>query len=408
MDTTNTLFDATDSYLGYVHQGLYALVVLLDADDNGVVSVETEDDVFLHGNTPTLFQIKHSRVKQPDISENTDAFWKTMRIWCSKPIDIDHHYILVTCSRVRPESALARLCDNPADKSLVTIRLSEAAMKICQKRKEAEERKANKLPFEKRFKGAEAFLKLELSDRQLLVDHMRIKPGSFDISHIPDEVKSRLKNTLRQDKRDFIVKILIEWWHQRVVYSLLHKDFREIPKTELQDRIAQLIADTADDALPDMFSTKTPDDVMAHIGERMQEQIRLVDGGKERIKRAALARYRAINQRRAWLEYDISLATTLTEYDERLVEAWRDYHGPMRHDHARSPEGTKKEVGRKLLDWSHQNASVEIPPPRKSWNQPFYTSGIYQQLADELRVGWHPDYQARLKQQGDNSDEEIA
>jgi hypothetical protein len=48
---------------------------------------------------------------------------------------------------------------------------------------------------------------------------------------------------------------------------------------------------------------------------------------------------------------------------------------------------------KKLYAWVEQDARFKIRP---GCDEPFVTTGSYQMLADEKRVGWHPDFEARL------------
>ena len=93
-----------------------------------------------------------------------------------------------------------------------------------------------------------------------------------------------------------------------------------------------------------------------------------------------------------WMKRDISLHTELTEYDDRLVAVWSDHHGPIIDDTRDSSESDCRKAGRDLLDWSHHEAPTEVGPVRREWREAFYIQGMYQQLADEKKVGWHPSY----------------
>ncbi|MCC7002155.1 MAG: hypothetical protein IT357_08375, partial [Gemmatimonadaceae bacterium] len=73
--------DATDAFLGYAFQGMFALLVLMDALDDETVSVESHDDVVKSGLGETLFQLKHSRTGTRPLSIRDDRFWKTIAIW---------------------------------------------------------------------------------------------------------------------------------------------------------------------------------------------------------------------------------------------------------------------------------------------------------------------------------------
>lgn len=389
-------FNATDSYLGYIFQGLYALIVLLEADDDHCVSIETDDDVVLQGDEPTLYQLKHSLSSPPPLSEKSDALWKTIRIWSSLENLQNFKFILVTCAPIKERSFLNDLSSFEGERSKALIKLESEARDVLQKVKEARERNDHDEPCKIRLKGCKAFLNLSASHRKHLVDNLLIRPSSFNISEIDAQICLRLKNVVRPEKRKFMTEKLIEWWDGLVVRSLLKKRLRQICKLELQNKISELIQEFSERSLPDFYSQKKPASLDSERGGMMERQIELVDGGEERIKRAAIARWRARNQRFKWLDYDVSLSDTLGNYDKTLIEAWQGHHEPMKHDYKNDSETAKQEVGRKLLDWTHHKASIEIPAPRPEWSQPFYTQGMFQQLAEELTVGWHPEFYERL------------
>lgn len=75
---------------------------------------------------------------------------------------------------------------------------------------------------------------------------------------------------------------------------------------------------------------------------------------------------------------------------------------PMKDDLEESPGSDLCKNGCALLDWSHKKAHLEIVPIRSNWKQPFLVQGSYQQLANELKVGWHPEYEEKFKR---NSEE---
>ena len=79
-----------------------------------------------------------------------------------------------------------------------------------------------------------------------------------------------------------------------------------------------------------------------------------------------------------------------------MEEAWKDRHEQLREDCA---AGRKEPElgGLGLLDWSYDKAPGQLPPIRLSWRMPYLVHGSYQQMADELTVGWHPDYGEAFK-----------
>ena len=47
-------------------------------------------------------------------------------------------------------------------------------------------------------------------------------------------------------------------------------------------------------------------------------------------------------------------------YDKKLVEEWRDRHAPMAHDVREHAEDQQKQAGLALLDWSHNQAHLDV------------------------------------------------
>ena len=56
---------AIDAAVGYYYQGVYALLILLQAGDDAEVLLEEADDVVLEGTQKTLHQLKHSLGADP-------------------------------------------------------------------------------------------------------------------------------------------------------------------------------------------------------------------------------------------------------------------------------------------------------------------------------------------------------
>ena len=114
--TKSSKQDATDSAVGFYYQALFALLLLLDADDGGVVSVETGDDIQVSVSNPRLFQLKHSRAPRP-LTEKNDGFWKTLGTWMPKLSSSPLQFVFVTCAQVANGSLLV-----PRSRSRLPVR----------------------------------------------------------------------------------------------------------------------------------------------------------------------------------------------------------------------------------------------------------------------------------------------
>ncbi len=396
---------ADDAAVGFYYQGLFALLVLLDAGDDGSVAVEAGDDVELRGSDPTLFQLKHSLGDPPAVSVKSDGFWKTLAIWAPHAKDMSRRFVFVTCADLQPDSSLQELCtENPNVLRVVKTLVAEAERVV--KAREIRQAAGERLPYAVRIAGCEALLSLLPDDLSRLISRIRIASRQVNAADLPNEIEKRLNSYLPPAIRPKVVERLIEWWDRQVALSLLKKRSPHLFKRELQEKLHEIIAQHASEGLPDDFSLREPESLETELGTAMERQINLVNGGHARIHRAAVARWRARNQRERWMKDDLSLAAALDTFDQRLIERWADRHGPMRDDYAAESDDAKRMKGVELLDWSHLNAPNEVPPVRPRWSEAFLVQGSYQQLADELKVGWHPQFRELFQSTNDDEGDE--
>lgn len=426
--------DATDSYLGFVFQGLYALILLLDAGDGDTVSVETQDDVALEGRELVLSQLKHSLGTPPDLRITNVGFWKTVRFWAewliadrerrplhspgtaaqipsdsvtpssspsAEPPRPGTRFCFITVAAVGNDDALAKAVEGRArgagDIASLVEALATEAQRVDDERAEA--RAAHEpLPHAERAAGCTAFLGLSPDERTRFVERLTILPGHFRITDIQAQVVARLRGRVRVATQERIAERLIEWWDRQVALALMGRRSRGITKEELSGAVHDIIAEHGTRTLPDDFSWRRPadEDLAAERGNNIERQIALVRGGEHRVDRALLARWRARAQRERWTGSDVSLAPILQKFDDQLKEAWAEKFGPMCDDCVGLGDHEVCRHGRDLVDWAHDDAPRQVPPPRVEWSQPFYAQGMLQQFADQLEVGWHPEFRQRL------------
>ena len=386
---------AVPSALGYYFQGLFALVVLLESSDGSAVSVETADDVVRHDGLNSLFQLKHSTGTPRSLTVKNDGFWNTLGIWSSGPFDGSLSFVFVTCAKIAAGSKLACLTVKNSDRDALQQALDQEANRVSTARQTAKAA-GRRIPHVDRAAGCQAYLELDSDDRKRLLDLIEIVPTSFTAATAPGEVQKRLQSVLLPSIRGQVVERLIEWWDRQVALSLIKKRSREIYKSELQIKLHDLLVEHSAQGLPDDFSGREPASIEAETGRIMAKQIEWVRGGPSRLQRAVVARWRARNQRGAWLENDISIASDLDEFDKNLIEVWGGRHGPMVDDCQEIEEPERCNRGRTILDWSHHDAPKELPPFRRTWSQAYLVQGSFQQLAEQEKVGWHPDFETLL------------
>lgn len=410
---TPNKYDATDSVLGFLYQGQYALLLLWSAGEDDAVSVETQDDVVLEGTDVTLHQLKHSQGTPPDLRITNAGVWRTLRIWVdhlraedrSAPEVLSEgrgtRFCFVTVAAVAIDDPLSLVREGatrtPNSDSVVVAALTAEAERV-EAARAAARASGDPEPHGDRARGCATFLALPPQSRALLVRRMTILDGQIRITDVADRVAGLLKDYVRKEHRNSVTDRLISWWDRQVALALMSKRPRRIAKAELTGAIHDFISEQRSTTLPDLFSLRRPDDedLTAERGGNIERQIKWVRGGDSRVVLALVARWRARAQRRAWTEYDVSITSDLNEFDDRLREAWAERHGPLRDDCIGLPEDEVCSRGLGLLEWAFFTAPQQVPPPRPEWNRPFYAQGMLQQFADDLEVGWHPEYLSLL------------
>lgn len=408
------LDDASDTYLGYLHQGYYALVLLLDDVNCDAVCLEAGDDVVLEGANAAHHQLKHSIKKPRPLTEKDPGLWKAIGRWAAMPNRTGTKLVFVTCAGLGSRSLLAPLTHDVVNRGSSLDEVIKALVTEAQRvqaHAKSNGPSGNGARYAKRVQRCSAFLAMVADARRSLVTDMRLVTSSFTISQVQTEVSKRLRTWVPKEIVSQVTHRLLERWGYRVLQALLDGDDHRIYRQELLQMITELIWEMSSESLPDDFSglEPTPAEEKSLRGGNMEGQIRLVDSGNSRIKRAVLARWRARCQRDRWMSGGILYSARLDKFDKELVGVWEGRHGPMVDDFAGEAEDVLCEKGLQLLDWSHHDAPTQIPPIRSGWKQPFLVQGSYQQLADELRVGWHPHFRQKLRgTDGDAEESEEA
>lgn len=391
---STNIHSALASMQGYRFQPLYALLVLWkeSEDDFDEVNVESEDDIVLKGKDTKLYQLKHSTLKSSILTIKNDGFWKTIRIWSQFADSPSHRFFFVTGDTIPTDSPLIKLVNGDSKRQNIVKLLVDEAKSVIEIRKKAIANQLKKLPYETKIHGCEAFMNLNASQRLKLLEKITIRADNFNIHQIYDQVISELERMVTQKVRPLIAQRMIEWWDNRMLNVITG-----IKRTELLFQLQSLIGQFQDNNLQDDFSKLTPSSISKELGGIMEQQIDLVNGGNSRKRKAAVSRWRARNQREKWITDDLLNAFELEDYDEMLIESWSNRHEPMKEDSETEAEEVCKIKGLKLLDWIHDDSHLHINPIRSEWKQHFLIHGSFQQLADELKVGWHPKYYEILR-----------
>ena len=221
-------------------------------------------------------------------------------------------------------------------------------------------------------------------------------------SNIVDVEKSRRKQVRYSCDRkyeDKVMERLEGWWYRKAIEGLCS----DTPIFILQDQVRSYIVSTgqeyAADNLPidifDLGDDQTNES--SAIDKTFYQQLKLICLGNHHLKVAVNDYYRAFNQRASWVRNNLLYIDELDKYERRLIDEWEREFAMMADALEENPnlaEDEKVKAGKQLLT-KMEEKDIRI---REKCQAPFVMRGSYHILADQRKVGWHIDFEERLKQ----------
>lgn len=412
----NKKHSAIETNLGFYYQGFYSILVLLEsASDESNIVLETYDDIYLEsGVEKTLYQIKHRSKNIKKLSIKSDDLWKTLLIWSEISNKKDSKFILVTCDYIENGSILEQFTLATRNVEELRKQLLEEAKRVIAERNKYEDdvnlnrRKRQKNPpHENKINACYAFINMNEEDICELLNNIYILHSNFKIFDFEKQLEKIMSNLVLKTVREKLIEKLVEWWSYRIVKSMMKKELKTISKSEVQRKITELIYGLSEERFPifnfNMQPSKDEMEECRGTSNNMIKQIELVKGGEVRTKRALRNNWKARKLRAGWIEEDISYANDLDEYDISLTDTWSYNFELMKEIDLSEDEKLKK--GLELYDWSLKEAKDEIDVSNEKLKTNFLVHGTYQMLSNDLKVGWHVDFEKKLK--GDGVDGEY-
>lgn len=393
---------APGSAIGFFYQSYYSLLALIKAgSDSAAIGIELLDDIQLSdGTSEVLHQLKHSMLTKPKkVSIKSTVLWKTLAAWIDVlgKVDLNQtRFLLVTVAGVDSSSTLNLLSTSGTTRATLISELDVEATRVINERLDAIKNK-KKPPHSDRLAGCQAWLALSSREKKKFVAKIELKASSSSIGSLEEDIADAL-TILPKIQRGKIAIRLIQWWEREIVRSLCGKRKRVIEMTEVQQVILELSKEFADGKLKANFETTFPPS--SHKPDGMiAKQILLVNGTKTHITMAVRDEWRARAERSNWINDRPDMATAIDDYDLRLIQRWQDKHGVMVDSCVNQNEDQKCVRGLELLTWIHEEAANKIAPLKEGYVSSYYVCGTYHTLASSLKVGWHPEYKNRLKEQ---------
>jgi hypothetical protein len=388
MDTSNP-FEASASALGYGYQFRYALKRAIDELRTGYdwsIRIEGADDLELgNGTFQELRQLKAVK-RSAQLTDLSPDLWKTLRIWFTLLRDgkLDPPsttLFLVTTGKVPEGSVAARFIGRASYEDALAA--DDALMAAGQKSTSDLIQRCYAV-----YSSTSKDERLKLLQRVEILDHAE------DFEELREALCGDLRVGTPEDKVVELLERVEGWWFQACLECMANA--RDgIPAIELDSLIIDQRNMLRPDNLPvdaDILADEPPE-VEAFADRTFVRQAELATSNRRRLQNTVRDYLRASSQRSRWARRNLVSPQELDDYERRLQEDWDIIFQSCLDDLGSSPdEEAKSAVARQMITWA-ESAHMPIRP---AFSEPFVCRGSYHMLADELRVGWHPEYMVRI------------
>jgi hypothetical protein len=385
---TESSHSAAAQALGYLFQSQWPLVELVRRARERPdleLALEMYDDVsWEEGGAPKeLLQLKHHVGAVRSLGDKDADLWRTIAVWMDlhQPADVDGPLLtLVTTQAASAGSACAALRPGTDDRVEAQRLLEDAA---------ADSDAVATASARKRFLG------LTPAARSIFVSRMRVLDNSAQIQDLDDQLRAELRLVLPPNNEDLYMDRLWAWWY-RVAVSLLRREAATISGLEVAAKVADLRDQFSTATLPTLVGRDDfdPETEQEYSGRVFVEQLRWISLNDVLLQKAVVDYYRAYTQSARWIENHLVGLTELDDFEANLKDEWERAFEFMR---LRLPADAEDDdvarAGQDLLRMVTERSQVRL----RQYSEAFFTRGKYHELADDGRVGWHPEFSARLE-----------
>jgi hypothetical protein len=392
---------AAGSALGYLYQTDWALLELLrrahDRPDQAL-TLELFDDVAWDaaGLPQELLQLKHHISATGDLTDYGVDIWRTLRVWLDSPMARDQQgplLTLVTTAVASPGSAASLLKNDPTRNPVNALGILNAAARDSANASTATAR--------------QLWLSQDQAVRLRLVERIYILDSAMHIEDLDEAVARELRWAIPIDHQDVFLGLVWRWW-RAVAIDLLLSRRGPVDAIEARRTINRFRDSFSSESLPTLIELADVDEqAVADVHENYTfvHQLRLVGVSERNLRRAIVDYYRAVNQSAKWLSESLIGFHELQRFEDNLRDEWgRAFDNMLEDIPGDSTEEAKQELGRALFRRLSDSNAVTV---RSRYSDPFYSRGTRHLLADSTQIGWHPEFEARLRELLLHGDSEL-
>ena len=401
MSDMNDSHSAAHSAAGYLYQARLALLEALRyayRESDVEIALEKLDDVSFEkdGDALELLQAKHHLKKSGSLTDSSVDLWKTLGVW-AKAVKADPslpgrtRFALITTAHAPTGSAASHL--RPVDAG--SRNASKAESMLVQA---ADSTKNTAL-----FQSIAAFRALSPEMRKALVEVIEIIDGAPLIADMESLIEKRLRMIAPRGKASIAREQLEGWWWPRICTALQTSGPGTISIFEVEQKLDDIRDTLKRDALPfDMEGFDPTHEELEKLDDMLfVRQLNAIALGATRLQYAKRDFYRASTQRCQWARQKLLFDGEVGRFDRTLVEEWEPRFEQMCEGLGKGcDKEAVRQAGHQLYGWVETQARF----PLRTTVSRFMNVGSYHILADELRVGWHKDYETAYEdsEEGDS------
>lgn len=392
-------FDASASMLGYIYQIRFALYLSLRklsdlADPEQFnVSIEKLDDIAFDndGSPEELLQTKFHG-DEGNLTDRSPDIWKTIRVWVESiktgEISLGNVILSLVTTQAVAENSLASLLGVGPKRDIEEAQ--KIMSEICEESNQTND------------KGYKAFKSLSVAERNSLLSSIYVVGRSENILKIRENMKPIARQSVPIQAVDAFLDRIEGSWFKWAVEALSKTPSGIINLGFLQELVESIRPEYALTNLPAEYVDALPDAMDVDNDVRIfVKQMRLFNAPKKLIELAITNYYRAFEQRSKWAGDGLLNPGEINGFDRKLYEKWCEQQAFMEMQESLDTERAKKAYSVKLYQYCQQQGVVPIRP---DFAEEYLSKGSYHMLSDNLKIGWHPDYE----QLGDASNEDVA
>jgi len=375
---------------GYLYQcerALLELALRAGVQPGLTLFLEKLDDIRLeeHGRPIDVLQVKH-RSGGGSLSDESQDLWRTLAVWIDVlpelEQDEDPEFTLLTTSTAPNGSAACLLRSDGRDSARALESLRRVATASSATTTAA---------------ARARFAALDSIDQERLVSAIVVRDQQPEIGDLDDRLKQLFRLGVRPEHEDAFIASLKGWWYARCV-ALLRRTEPAVTAFDLLNQVHDLRDSYHPENLPfdHDVAQPTPDEQRAYETWLFVRQLQIVAATDELLQIAIDDYHRAYTNRSRWLRLGLLRPGELDSYERRLVDEWRRQHAYMRANLSESAtEQETQQAGLRLWRDLSDSTVVQIRP---RFTEQALTRGTYHELANRPQVGWHPSFEARLRE----------